>query len=240
MFWRLGNSKYALSVLAISLLAIAPLRADVLEGGVEKDDAATRLARPGGDALNMMPAPAPTFRIGRPMAGEMRQGPPLTGLVDTGAFTRPLQGSAMDNGGKLGLLSPAQFGDIPNTKFDLGAERGDRQLVLAWEAWHHQLSQAIYRRWSEVANRPGSATVRIVVYNNRQMVPMMVHSSGNPAFDRDLMASIMSLNGNPGLSFPARSQRPQVTFEADYVAASNIRPGFSWVKNDYEKVHEGY
>jgi hypothetical protein len=174
------------------------------------------------------------------MPGEYRQGPALTGLVDTGAFSRPLQGNATDNGGKLGLLSPAQFGDIPNNKFDLGAERGDRQLVLAWEAWHHQLSQAIYRRWSEVANRPGAATVKIVVYNNRQMVPVMVRSSGNPAFDRDLIASIMSLNGNPGLSFPSRSQRTQVTFEADYVAASNIRPGFSWVKNDYERVHDSY
>ena len=151
-----------------------------------------------------------------------------------------LGGSAAQNGGRLGLVQPAQFGETPNSKFDLGAERGDRELVLAWERWHHQLSQAIYQRWSDVANRPGSATMKIIVYSNRQLVPIMVRSSGNRAFDSDLIASVMSLNGNPGLTFPAKSQRSQVTFEADYVASTNIRPGFSWVKNDFEQVHDSY
>jgi hypothetical protein len=177
-------------------------------------------------------------------APDFRGGPPLTGLVDTSGFNAPLRGTASDNGGRLGLVQPAQFDaradNEANKKFDLGAERGDRALVLAWERWHHQLSQAIYQRWSEVASRPGSATLKIIVYKNRQLVPEMVRSSGNASFDRDLIASVMSLNNNPGLTFPAKSLRDQVTFEADYVASTNVRPGFSWVKDDYEKVHESY
>lgn len=252
MMWsteKLDSRAFWLVILATIFLS-SSARADVLQGTVEKEDDGTRLARPGfpGGIMqsnmqsNLQP---PQLRLGRPMpAPDFRGGPPLTGLVDTSGFNAPLRGTASDNGGRLGLVQPAQFDESANNdankKFDLGVERGDRALVLAWERWHHQLSQAIYERWSEVANRAGSATLKIIVYKNRQLVPVMVRSSGNEAFDRDLIASVMSLNNNPGLSFPAKSLRTQVTFEADYVASTNIRPGFSWVKNDYEKVHESY
>ena len=42
------------------------------------------------------------------------------------------------------------------------------------------------------------------------------------------------------IELPAKSERNTVTFEADYVAATDIQPGYSWVKNDYEKVRENY
>jgi hypothetical protein len=48
------------------------------------------------------------------------------------------------------------------------------------------------------------------------------------------------LNGNPGLTFPSQSERQSVSFEADYVAATDIKPGYSWVKNDYEHIQHGY
>ncbi|MFX7667041.1 hypothetical protein ABTJ82_19405, partial [Acinetobacter baumannii] len=81
-------------------------------------------------------------------APDFRNRNPLSGLVDTSGFNAPtLNGSANDNGGRLGLVQPAQFDSTPNSKFELGADRGDRALVLAWERWHHQLSQAIYDRW---------------------------------------------------------------------------------------------
>ncbi|HEY9733370.1 MAG TPA: TonB C-terminal domain-containing protein [Drouetiella sp.] len=236
----LGSRLFIALVCAAS--AVVPACADYLQGNVQKEDDGTRLTRPAN--LNGMTQQGtfqpPTFRIGRPQpAPDFGGGRQLTGLVDTGGFSAPLSGSATDSGGRLGVLQPAQF-DNSNKKFDLGAERGDKQLVLAWERWHHQLSQAIYERWSEVANRPGSATLKIIVTRNRELTPIMVHSSGNAAFDRDLIAAVMSLNGNPGLTFPSKSQRQEVAFEADYVASTNVKPGFSWVKNDYEKVHESY
>jgi len=235
------SSKFAVGfLLACCSLFNLSVEADVLQGEVQKEDDGTRLARPGGVVGGTIPNNfVSPFRLGRPTPA-FGSGRTLNGLVDTSGFSAPLRGAVTDSAGRLGLVQPAQFDDMPNSRFDLGAERGDHELVLAWERWHHQLSQAIYERWSEVANRPGSATLRIIVYNNRQLVPVMVRSSGNEAFDRDLMASVMSLNRNPGLTFPARSQRTQVTFEADYVASTHIRPGFSWVKNDYEKVRESY
>jgi len=68
----------------------------------------------------------------------------------------------------------------------------------------------------------------------------MVRSSGNPEFDRTLLQAIFSLNGNPGLTFPSQSERQQVTLDSEYVAGRNVNPGFSWVKNDYEKVQQSY
>jgi hypothetical protein len=179
------------------------------------------------------------MRLERPMPAPDFRGRPLTGMIDTHAGN-PFQGRATNDDVKLGLLKPADFGSIPNTKFDLGAERGSKELTLAWEAWHHQLSHAVYLRWGQMASVPGQATLKILVTKDRHITPMMVHSSGNPEFDRGLMAAVRSLDGNPGLTFPSQSERSQVSLEADYIAATDIQPGFSWVKNDYEHVNQGY
>jgi hypothetical protein len=172
--------------------------------------------------------PAPDFR-----------GKAITGLVDTASF-RPLAGRATRDDAKLGLLKPSEFGNIPNSKFDLGSERGSKELTLAWEAWHKQLSAAVYKTWSDIASVPGEATLRITVTKNRQITPMIVRSSGNFEFDQGLLVAVNSLNGNPGLTFPSQSQRQLVSLEADYVAATNIHPGYNWVKNDYEHVEQKY
>jgi hypothetical protein len=246
----LSSTKFCRKRIAICLAAIATVAfnaltfAATLQGSVEETDALTRLSRPGsnglGEGVSSGPATAP-LRLGRPVAApDFRAARGLTGLVDTTAFSQPLSGSATDNGGRLGLVQPATFGSIPNNKFDLGSERGDRQLVLAWETWHHQISAAIYHRWGETADIPGRAALRITVTRDRRLSIEVTRPSGNPAFDRTLREAIMSLDGNPGLTFPTASQRNVVSFEADYVASTNIQPGYSWVKNDYEKVHQSY
>ncbi|HEY9775462.1 MAG TPA: hypothetical protein V6C81_16970 [Planktothrix sp.] len=219
-----------------SALTVSAAQAKVLQGNVEQED--TRLSRPSSDQSGN--AQEDGLRIERPMPAVAPPIKRMNGLLDASAFSRPLSGNVNDNGGKLGLLQPAQFGTIPANKFDLGADRGSKELVLAWEKWHHQLSGVIYQRWSEVASVPGEATLRVTVSRNRQLTVVMVHSSGSPAFDTVLLTTVQSLNGNPGLTFPAKSERNSVTFEADYVAATDIQPGYSWVKNDYEKVRENY
>jgi len=212
-------------------------QADVLKGGVE-EEGSMRLQRPS-NTQNGSAAEEP-LRIQRPMPAPPINNAPMRGLVDTSAFNNPLKGKADDDDAKLGLLRPAEFGRIPNSKFDLGTERNSRELTLAWEAWHRQLSGEIYKRWQEVATLPGEATLRITVSRNHFLTPVMMHSSGNPEFDRVLVQTVLSLNGDPGLTFPAKSERQSVTFEADYVAATDIKPGFSWVKNDYEKIRHDY
>jgi outer membrane biosynthesis protein TonB len=209
----------------------------VLQGRVEHADENTRLKRPAGNLGERLPGQVESTRLQRstPMEAPSFKG----SLVDTNTFRQPLAGRATDDGVQLGLLKPNDFANLPN-KFDMGAERGSKEMVLAWERWHKQLSEAIYTRWSETADTPGRATVRLTVTKNNQVIPVVVSSSGSRRFDRGLLEAISSLNGNPGLTFPKKSQRERVEFETDYVASTDVKSGYSWVKNDFEKVRENY
>jgi hypothetical protein len=117
-----------------------------------------------------------------------------------------------------GVVMPGAFDMPPPNKFDIGADRGSREIMLAWERWHHQLSQAIYERWSARAVSPGQATLRITVTKNHQLLPTVISCRGGPGFEESLMDAINSLQNNPGLAFPSQSLRQEVSFEADYVA----------------------
>lgn len=225
-------------MLTLLLQSMTAVEAKVLQGSASKDEEILRLGRPNSSQSGGVTNNAP-LRIGRPMPAPDFRGKTITGLVDTRSFS-PLVGRATRYDGKLGLLKPAEFGMIPNSKFDLGAERGSKELTLAWEAWHKQLSAAVYKTWSDIASVPGHATLGITVTKNRQIIPHLVRSSGNSEFDQGLLLAVNALNGNPGLTFPSQSQRSSVSFEADYVASTNIDPGFSWVKNDYERIRQSY
>jgi hypothetical protein len=231
---RIDRTLYCL-VLFVAGATTWPLsaaNAEVLKGEVQTEGELMRIQRP-----EMNQNGSADLRLDRtPVLAPQR---PQSGLVDTSAFA-PLKGSAQQGDANLGLMKPGQFGAIPNDKFDLGAERGSRALVVAWELWHKQLSQAIYARWSQTASVAGSCTLKLTITKNRMIQVTVVHPSGNPIFDQGLMDAILSLNGNPGLTFPSQSQRQFVALESDYVAGHNIDPGYSWVKDDYEKVHQSY
>lgn len=229
-------SKIAIAAMLFAMAVSPALAADVLKGGVQKDEQLYRMNRPAQGSVtdSGMPARAP-MRIQRAQTGSA----PLSGLIDRSAFT-PQQGQANDSDLRSGVVKSGDFAAPPPKNFDLGAERGSREMVLAWERWHRQLSQIIYQRWSDRAEMPGKATVRVTVTNNRMIRANILSSNGGPIFDAQLMAAIEGLNGNPGLSFPSKSLRQKVSFEADYIASSNVTPGFNWIKNDYERVQEHY
>ncbi len=209
---------------------IGQAKDEVLQGSVQENDALTRLSRPsntnGTGQTN-------SLRIER---ASSNNGSPLNGLVDTNQFN----GNLRSDSGSLGLIQPNEFKNLSAEKFDLGADRGSKELMIAWERWYKQLSGAVYSRWSQVADISGHAVVRITVTNNRVLTAKMVQSSGSAEFDRGLLSAIMSLDGNPGLTFPAQSERKMVSLESDYIAGTNIEPGYSWIKNDYEKINESY
>lgn len=235
----LTNGAIALSILSAPYTVNASF-AQTLQGGVSKSDSVMRLARPVSGAVRdsgeVMPPVAPPRRIARaPLASG-------AGLVDTSAFApltaRAFRESFQATDPRLGLASPAQF-DSPRG-FDLGAEAGERELKLAWDRWHQQLSKTIYENWSRVADEPGKATLKVTVTRNRTISIDVLRSSGSRSFDRTLVGEIQALSGNPGLTFPGGSQRQQVSFEADYMAASDVKPGYTWVKNDVETVRQRY
>ncbi len=215
------------------LLAIIQCNAETLQGSVQEDDAITRLARPS--TLKGNANQKNSLRIERANSNA-----PLSGLIDTSKFNRPLSGSLKSSSASLGLIRPDAFKNLSADKFDLGADRGSRELTVAWERWYHQLSAAIYARWSQVADVPGHAVVRITVTKNRVLNANLVRSSGNSEFDRGLLQAILTLSGNPGLNFPSQSQRKVVSLESDYIAGTNIDPGYSWIRNDVEKINESY
>lgn len=215
-------------LLILNAVALLPASADVLKGRVEQED--LRLHPAGNNA----PMAAPS-RLSRPSAGIASNA--LQGsAVDSNAFAPLMPGKVKQDA----LQGVANDFAAPPKNFDIGAERGSKEMVLAWERWHKQLSEAIYTRWQRRVRTPGKATIRVDVTRDRQIHAVILGTDGDSEFISSVMDAIEGLNGNPGLNFPAKSQRDHVSFEADYVAATNVNPGFSWVKNDYEKIHNDY
>ncbi len=223
----------AILTITAHMLNCSAAQAEVLQGRVSAEEESLRLPAPGRPDSRPADSPAHSLRISRQAANINAQ----TTSVDIAAFSGPLRGNANQDDLRAGVLKPDQFALPP--QFDIGAERGSREMLLAWERWHHQLSSAIYERWSERADAAGRATLRITVTRDHHIIPALI-SSGGARFDSGLMSAIGSLDFNPGLEFPSGSQRQQVTFEADYIAGSEVRPGYSWVKNDVEKIHQSY
>lgn len=222
---------------ALMLLALMagtlPASAEVLKGRVEQED--LRLRSNDGGAMGNAGAPrlAPPMRLARP------QGALQGSAVDSTAFAPMSPGRAQQGQSDVLKGVANDFAAAPKN-FDIGAERGSKEMVLAWERWHKQLSEAIYTRWQKRVRTPGKATIRVEVTRDRQIRAFILNTDGDGPFVASVMEAIEGLNGNPGLTFPAKSQRREVSFEADYVAATNVNPGYSWVKNDYERVRNDY
>jgi hypothetical protein len=212
------------SLLAMSLSAF-PATAQQLQGGVRQDDYRIRRGGPGGE--NPM-------RIQRPQQAQAAESP-----VNDLAFSDPLQGKADQQAPQKGLVESSEFANLPKG-FDIGAERNSKEMVLAWERWHKQFAGAVYSLWNRRAKTPGRALVRITVYKNRVLVPEILSIRGGPEYRRTIMSVFDDLNGNPGLTFPAKSLRDKVSFEAQYIADTDVDPGYSWLKNDVEKIREDH
>ena len=221
---------FILSLFMISSGAELPVAAQTpasapsvpLEGRIEEED--FRIRKPMSPEINLVGRPEQPLNAASP--------------VDSNAFTAPLSGKA-DTSGLKGAVQSTDFANLPKG-FDIGADKGSKELVLAWEKWHKQLAAAIYQVWNGRAKSPGRAVLKITVYRNRIMVPEVLSCTGNSDFRRSIMSVFSDLNGNPGLTFPAKSEREQVSFEAEYIAGTNVDPGYSWLKGDFEKVHKEY
>ena len=145
----------------------------MLKGSVQKEDALMRIERPSN---NEGMGQSNSLRLSRPSSS------PLTGLVDTNRFSSSANSSLHSDTAHLGLVQPNNFQSLSANKFDLGADRGSRELLIAWERWYKQLSGAIYARWSQVADVPGHAVVRITVTKDRTLRASMVRSSRDRDF----------------------------------------------------------
>src|SRR5262249_17873848 len=141
---------------------------DVLRGGVQEEN--LRLT-PGGRPLQ-----------GRAGDGGMRiSRTPMQGsAVDSSAFAAPMQAATLPL--EPGIVLKNDFAKAPKN-FDIGAERGSKEMVLAWERWHKQLSGAIYSRWQQLAEDRGRATIRVTVTKDRQIRAQVLNMDGGPRFE---------------------------------------------------------
>src|SRR5438874_2493737 len=119
----------ALLVSALTLTPLLPVNAKVLQGNVTQDQTLHRIERPAdGNGAPLSGGTTKSNRIARPIAAA---GAPLSGLVDTGAFA-PLNGQVGQTGQTglhSGLVDSGAF-SAPPKNFDLGAERGSKELLL--------------------------------------------------------------------------------------------------------------
>ena len=170
----------------------------VLKGGVEEEN------------LRLNPAgkrhPGVPLRGGANDSLRIQRAPMQGSAVDSTAFAAPLSPSNAPL--SAGVVDTNAFAQPPKN-FDIGAERGSKEMTLAWEKWHHQLSQAIYERWQRVAQDPGKATIKVTVTRDHHIVAQVISCQAGEGFEQEILMAIQSLDRNPGLTFPSESQKRQ-------------------------------
>jgi hypothetical protein len=118
-------------------------------------------------------------------------------------------------------------------------------MQLAWDEWHHRVANAIYTRYSSLANvafarsrQPLLCSLSyIVTRDGRVLNAQFLQQSINPMYNTLCMGSITGLSGNiPLLQFPAGSRRMAVEMPATF-SQNYGHEGFRYLTGDKETVH---
>lgn len=213
--------------------------AETLKGGVEVQEEILRLER--AKALNG------AAQSEAPLQGNLRlQRPGLSlgqakPLIDTSAFNAPLQGAAdqgafklnaQQQGMSLGLVKP---GDFPSP-MQAQAERNSREMMVAWDTWHHNFSSSIYNYWNPRNNMKGMVEIEFTVTKDNRLSARVVDANASPQYVGLVMDSINHFNGNPYvLTFPKGSLRNSITFKLTFQSGPRVKGGYYWQRGDYEK-----
>lgn len=213
---------------------------DTLQGRVEQRNANTRLNRPAmpsrplGDALEHVPSGSGT----RHKSGFDLAASSVSNLLDKHSFDfnyRPESGK----------------GDIPdrgNKALKTGVDASDKELVVAWEEWHKRLCSSIYHYWLTYGNIPGDGVVVLYVTKDGDVDFELQDFHVNPfeqftpqqreLFDQSVARTLQMLAHTDILTFPARSQRRDVTLSTkfSFTEQDDGPQGYTWKKGDYERV----
>jgi hypothetical protein len=110
---------------------------------------------------------------------------------------------------------------LPGTSFPAVPKvtaQGDASDVVPWDEWHVRFAQLardpILMSVSKAKNPSGFDTVEITVWPDHRLDVKLAKKS-NAIFDRAILDAYKSLSGNPGLQFPKRSRRQNITFLVD-------------------------
>jgi hypothetical protein len=237
------------SWLVLVVCASLPVQADgALQGYVREEDGKQSTApsssddgkEAGNDIVSGsggMPGSAPSHR--RRVARKS----PLSPVGKDPSNVVDLNDFKLENSGKPAADSESGRALLPTKLFDLGVDSNSRELVLAWEKWHKQLSGAIYYRTMKRLsgnNVSGSARLSIHVTKTGMISSDVLEQDGSPLVCQAYSDAVSSLNGNPGLTFPTGSQRDEVTFDYAFQRSPYLdHSGYDWKKDDFEKVRTG-
>jgi len=238
-------------------------QADVLKGGVQTQD----WLHPAGPSLNRndIKTGGDPFSNGNdnsnnnqeqalepPSFDVQTQKPPAAppnfkGSTQDGSsdqFDPQSQTPTSDNSGKGPLIGAAQQQQLPTqAKSNDPDENPDMQLL--WDAWHQRVANAIYERFSSMAqtafkySRPLGAYVSYVVTRDGRITNVQIQQkSSNIMFNTMLLMVVNSLNGQTQLlAFPPGSHRNTVEKGGMFTQNYGIQ-GFKFTTGDRETVHK--
>lgn len=215
-----------------------------MEGHVEAGDVYVKLSRP----VRIKPAPPvatsahlPSFS-GAFVAPQQKK---MEAAIDSRDFL--LGGKASELAGDEESIFAGEAGK--NSRSGAGAEDQSRELVIAWERWHKAVAAAIYSRWRTYGIVPGEEKVKMTFYRDGEL---KFEFSGYNAFseiseddlrnrmefEENINRTLHSLNHNPILAFPPKSQRKKVVLESLFSSHYGCGlSGYSWKRGDYEHLN---
>lgn len=212
----------------------------LLKGKVEDHNRVTRLPRPA------LPAVATTS-----------DGPNLKGKID--GILSDINSDDAKFGAKQeepSFSGGQSVGASPGKTLNLrgGADRADsKEMLIAWERWHHRVCGAMFERWDHNATLRGRVETKITVTRDLHIKVEILHSGLAPEeLDRlppdnlsyraqqerllvsQVTSSIYALEGQSVLTFPDGSRRQKVVLEKNFNAGDD--EGYEWKHDDYEHV----
>ena len=227
----------------VALIAATPaLSADTtsiasksLKGRVEARNG-NRLSRPA----------MPASPLGDSLDGIGKPGVKLNALA---AKKDPLDAFKKDDFNFRLQLMKSTKGD-PAEKRAAEADLKDGDLMIAWDAWHKRVCQAIQRHWVAEPHIPhGDERVAVDITNDGRVHFHMLnyhHQSSEVelfedrrdhelGFEDAVASTLRGIEHQRVLVFPKGSQRKHVEFVARFQTDAD-HEGYTWKQGDYERV----
>ncbi|CAN5231021.1 hypothetical protein BH10CYA1_BH10CYA1_08070 [soil metagenome] len=118
------------------------------------------------------------------------------------------------------------------------------EMKLLWDAWHRRVAEAVFIRYSSLANAGfansppiGAVAAYSVSRDGRISNVRLNQKSPNPLYNACIMMAIQSLNGNLAvLQFPSNSRRMNVEKLGQFTQNYGQQIGFKTVVGDQETI----
>ncbi len=198
---------------------------ELLKGSVsEESEAETRIHSFGQNADVGVATDRPSTRIHR--------------LSNSSDSEHTFGGSLTSQTAKRAALSANDTANKPTSQFDLETEANSRVLSLAWDRWHKQLSRSLYERSRPRAS--GVCVFVVTVSREQHVTVQILDSAGSSLVTENVVQTVMSLEGDPGLVFPFGSKRQIMHDSLFYTSGRSVSGGYDWVRDNVENVRQDY